>query len=55
MRPSIRPEQVRAIENELRKYDPDMLEKPRWLVLNKGDLLVDEERAGACTGNHQGA
>jgi GTPase len=38
-------EQVRAIENELRKYDPAMLEKPRWLVLNKGDLLNDEERA----------
>ena len=38
-------EQVRAIENELRKYDPEMLEKPRWLILNKGDLLDDEERA----------
>ncbi len=38
-------EQVRAIENELRKYDPGMLEKPRWLVLNKGDLLDDDERA----------
>jgi GTPase len=38
-------EQVRAIENELRKYDPAMLEKPRWLVLNKGDLLDDETRA----------
>lgn len=36
--------QVRAIENELRQYDPGMLEKPRWLVLNKGDLLSDEER-----------
>lgn len=37
-------DQVRAIENELRKYDPAMLEKPRWLVLNKGDLLSEEER-----------
>ncbi len=37
-------EQVRAIENELRQYDPGMLEKPRWLVLNKGDLLSEEER-----------
>ncbi len=36
--------QVRAIENELRKYDPGMLEKPRWLVLNKGDLLDPELR-----------
>jgi GTP-binding protein len=38
-------QQVRAIEAELRQYDPGMLEKPRWLVLNKGDLLDDEERA----------
>jgi GTP-binding protein len=37
-------QQVRAIEDELRRYDPGMLEKPRWLVLNKGDLLDDEER-----------
>jgi GTP-binding protein len=37
-------QQVRAIEDELRRYDPGMLEKPRWLVLNKGDLLSDEER-----------
>jgi GTP-binding protein len=36
--------QVRAIEDELRRYDPGMLEKPRWLVLNKGDLLDPEER-----------
>ncbi|MGL6291642.1 MAG: GTPase, partial [Silanimonas sp.] len=38
-------EQVRAIENELRKYDPAMLEKPRWLVLNKADLLDEDETA----------
>jgi GTP-binding protein len=37
-------EQVRAIENELRQYDPGMLEKPRWLVLNKGDLLDAQVR-----------
>jgi GTPase len=37
-------EQVHAIERELQKYDPAMLEKPRWLILNKGDLLDDEER-----------
>ncbi len=36
--------QVRAIENELRKYDPGMLEKPRWLVLNKADLIPEDER-----------
>ena len=36
-------QQVRAIENELRKHDPAMLEKPRWLVLNKADLLDPAE------------
>jgi GTP-binding protein len=36
-------QQVRAIEHELRKHDPAMLEKPRWLVLNKADLLDPEE------------
>jgi len=37
-------EQVRAIEHELEKYDPGLLKKPRWLLLNKADLLMDEER-----------
>ncbi|HZH42822.1 MAG TPA: GTPase ObgE [Lysobacter sp.] len=37
-------QQVRAIEHELRKHDPALLEKPRWLVLNKADLMLDEER-----------
>ena len=36
-------EQVRAIEHELRKYDPAMLDKPRWLVLNKADLMFEDE------------
>jgi GTP-binding protein len=36
-------EQVRAIEHELRKYDPEMLDKPRWLVLNKSDLMFEHE------------
>jgi len=36
-------EQVRKIEQELRKYDPAMLEKPRWLVLNKADLMFEDE------------
>ena len=36
-------DQVRAIEHELRKYDPAMLEKPRWLVLNKADLMFEDE------------
>src|SRR5579859_4810893 len=41
-------EQVRAIERELGKYDPALLQKPRWLVMNKTDLLLpDEARARA--------
>jgi GTP-binding protein len=40
-------EQVRAIEHELRKYDPGMLEKPRWLVLNKADLMFEDEARAA--------
>ena len=35
--------QVRAIEGELRRYDPALLDKPRWLVLNKADLLPEDE------------
>ena len=33
-----------AIVNELRKYDEELYDKPRWLVLNKLDML-DEETA----------
>jgi GTPase len=36
--------QVRAIEAELQKFDPELLERPRWLLLNKLDLLPEEER-----------
>ena len=37
-------EQVRAIEHELGQFDPELLERPRWLVLNKADLLPEDER-----------
>ena len=36
-------EQVRAIEHELRKFDPALLDKPRWLLLNKADLIPAED------------
>ena len=36
-------EQVRAIEHELGKYDRALLQKPRWLVMNKTDLLLPDE------------
>ena len=32
-----------AIINELRKYDEELFDKPRWLVLNKLDMLGEEE------------
>lgn len=35
---------ARAIVNELRKYDPELAAKPRWLVLNKIDMIPAEER-----------
>ena len=38
--------EVRAIAGELKKYDPELFAKPRWLVLNKLDLIADPaERA----------
>ena len=33
-----------AIVEELRKYDPALHDKPRWLVLNKVDLVPEAER-----------
>ena len=36
--------QVRAIEQELAKFNPELLERPRWLVLNKADMLDEDER-----------
>ena len=37
--------EARAIVEELRKYDPELYDKPRWLVLNKLDMLDAEARA----------
>ena len=36
---------ARAILDELKKYDPALHDKPRWLVANKIDLLPEGERA----------
>jgi GTP-binding protein len=38
-------EQVRIIEGELERHDPELLQRPRWLVLNKADMLAPAERA----------
>ncbi|HEY3180102.1 MAG TPA: GTPase ObgE [Casimicrobiaceae bacterium] len=35
---------ARAIVRELKKFDPTLHEKARWLVLNKLDLIPEEER-----------
>ena len=37
--------QAKAIVNELKKYDDKLYKKPRWLVLNKLDMVPVEERA----------
>ena len=39
---------VRTIEAELEQYGDDLLERPRWLVLNKVDLLPEAERQARC-------
>jgi GTP-binding protein len=36
--------EARAIVNELGKYDAALFRKPRWLVLNKADLVPAAER-----------
>ncbi len=38
-------QQARAIVAELKKYDPGLHAKPRWLVLNKIDMIPHDERA----------
>jgi GTP-binding protein len=37
--------QAKAIVAELKKYDQALYEKPRWLVLNKLDMVPADERA----------
>ena len=37
--------EARAIVEELRKYDEALADKPRWLVLNKLDMIAEEDRA----------
>jgi GTP-binding protein len=34
---------ARAIVGELKKFDPTLAKKPRWLIINKRDLLPDDE------------
>ena len=41
----VSPEVKRAIVEELRKYDEALFQKPRWMVLNKADLVPEDERS----------
>ncbi|HEX7340174.1 MAG TPA: Obg family GTPase CgtA, partial [Rhodanobacteraceae bacterium] len=37
-------EQVRIIARELEQFDAELAGRPRWLVLNKADMLADDAR-----------
>jgi GTP-binding protein len=39
---------ARSIVKELKKFSPELARKPRWLVLNKIDLLAGAERERRC-------
>lgn len=41
-------ESAQKILKELRKYDESLYQKPRWLVLNKLDLVSPEQQAEVC-------
>ncbi len=41
-------ENARKIVEELEKYSPKLAAKPRWLVFNKVDLLLEEEVEALC-------
>jgi len=41
-------ESAEKILYELEKYNPAMLDEPRWLVLNKTDLLPEDEANALC-------
>ena len=36
-------DQIRTIEGELKRFDADLLDKPRWLLLNKADLIPADD------------
>lgn len=41
-------ENAKAIISELEKYSPELAAKPRWLIFNKIDLLLEEEAEEIC-------
>ena len=40
-------DEVNAIARELANYSEELANKPRWLVINKIDLLADDDQAAA--------
>lgn len=40
--------EARALVKELQKYDESLYQKPRWLILNKTDMMPAENRAELC-------
>lgn len=40
--------EVQALAKELQKYDESLYQKPRWLILNKTDMMPEEKRAELC-------
>jgi GTP-binding protein len=45
---SLPSENFAAIESELKAYDQSIYHKPRWLVLNKIDLLEENQKQKHC-------
>jgi GTP-binding protein len=43
-------ENFRIIENELKKFSDTLYAKDRWLVLNKVDLIPEQDRNEVCSG-----
>ena len=41
-------ESVRTIERELAKFSDELAGRDRWLILNKLDLLPEDEREAVC-------
>lgn len=41
-------QEVKALVKELEKYDETLFNKPRWLVLNKIDMLPEDSREDEC-------
>ncbi len=39
---------VRAIEHELEKFSETLANRPRWIVLNKVDMVAEEDRDAHC-------